>query len=100
MSHSTLWRMKMNKIGSWLSLSLVGMACLLLNATPAQAQAWVSGVGDDNNPCSRVAPCQSFSVAISKIGAGGIISCLDPGFYAAVTITKSITIDCTGTYGG
>lgn len=68
----------------------------------AKAQAtrtWVSGVGDDVNPCSRTAPCKTFAGAISKTAEDGEISCLDPGGYGAVTITKSITIDCTGTLG-
>ena len=81
------------------------LACalsLLVAASPAQAQAtrtWVSGVGDDANPCSRTAPCKTFAGAISKTAAGGEINCLDPGGYGAVTITKSMTIDCTGTFG-
>jgi hypothetical protein len=71
-------------------------------ATIASAQAtrtWVSGVGDDVNPCSRTAPCKTFAGAISKTASPGIINCLDPGGFGAVTITKSITIDCTGTLG-
>lgn len=79
----------------------IGLAGLY--ATPAAAQAtrtWVSGVGDDANPCSRTAPCKTFAGAISKTAAGGEINCLDPAGFGAVTITKSITIDCTGTLGG
>jgi hypothetical protein len=71
-------------------------------ASIAQAQAtrtWVSGVGDDANPCSRTAPCKTYAGAISKTAAGGIISTLDPGGFGAVTITKSITIEGTGTLG-
>ncbi len=72
-------------------------------AGPAHAQTatrtWVSGVGDDANPCSRTAPCKTFSGAISKTSGGGEINCLDPGGYGTLTITKSITIDCTGTNG-
>jgi hypothetical protein len=70
-------------------------------ASMAQAQAsrtWVSGVGDDANPCSRTAPCKTFAGAISKTAACGEINVLDPGGYGAVTITKSITIDGTGTF--
>lgn len=84
---------------------LTGAALLgssLLFAEPVQAQAtrtWVSGVGDDVNPCSRTAPCKTFAGAISKTAAGGEIDCLDPGGFGTVTITKSITIDCTGTFG-
>src|SRR5215204_1103848 len=75
---------------------------MLVLASAAQAQAtrtWVSGVGDDVNPCSRTAPCKTFAGAISKTAAGGEINCLDPGGYGTLTITKSITIDCGGTIG-
>jgi hypothetical protein len=74
----------------------------LLAPQSAHAQAtrtWVSGVGDDVNPCSRTAPCKTFAGAISKTAAGGEIDCLDPGGYGTLTITKSITIDCIGTLG-
>ncbi|RWC62589.1 MAG: right-handed parallel beta-helix repeat-containing protein [Mesorhizobium sp.] len=86
----------MKKLGYILSSILFGMimACL---ATPASAQAtrtWVSGVGDDVNPCSRTAPCKTFAGAISKTAAGGEINCIDSGAYGAVTITKSMTISC------
>ena len=65
----------------------------------AQAQAtrtWVSGVGDDVNPCSRTAPCKTYAGAISKTARDGEISTLDPGGFGAVTITKSITINGGG----
>jgi hypothetical protein len=79
-------------------------SCLivLMLAAPAHAQAtrtWVSGVGDDANPCSRTAPCKTFAGAISKTALNGEIDCLDPGGFGAVTITKSITIDCHATFG-
>lgn len=79
------------------TVKLVVIATFLLAfASIAQAQAtrtWVSGVGDDVNPCSRTAPCKTFAGAISKTASLGEISVLDPGGYGAVTITKSITID-------
>ena len=68
---------------------------MLLVGSPAYAQAtrtWVSGVGDDANPCSRTAPCKTFAGAISKTAAAGEINVLDPGGFGAVTITKSIRI--------
>jgi len=68
----------------------------------ASAQAtrtWVSGVGDDANPCSRTAPCKTFAGAISKTANNGEIDCIDPGGFGAVTITKGITIDGGGTFG-
>src|SRR3954447_8619608 len=85
----------MRKIAlAFTALSLV----ICLYAVPAQAQAtrtWVSGVGDDANPCSRTAPCKTFAGAISKTAAGGEINVLDPGGFGAVTITKSISIIST-----
>ena len=75
----------------------------LLGAAPAYAQAsrtWVSGVGDDVNPCSRTAPCKTFAGAISKTATNGEINCLDSAGFGAVTITKSMTIKCEGTVGG
>jgi len=81
--------------------SLLAAAALVLTVGPAYAQAtrtWVSGVGDDVNPCSRTAPCKTFAGAISKTAAGGEIDALDPGGFGAVTITKSITIAGDGTF--
>src|SRR5579864_7753699 len=70
-----------------------------LFSAPAHAQAtrtWVSGVGDDVNPCSRTAPCKTWAGAISKTANGGEIDALDPGGFGALTITKSITLDGGG----
>jgi len=89
----------MNKFRFTIKL-LVIATFLLAFASIAQAQAtrtWVSGVGDDVNPCSRTAPCKTFAGAISKTAAGGEIDALDPGGFGAVTITKNMTID--GTWG-
>src|SRR3954454_22467118 len=79
-------------------LTMLGVLFVALSQAPAaHAQAtrtWVSGVGDDANPCSRTAPCKTFAGAISKTAAGGEINCLDPGGFGAVTITKAMTISC------
>ena len=78
---------------------LLGFLTPLLASAPAHAQAtrtWVSGVGDDANPCSRTAPCKTWAGAISKTAPGGEIDALDPGGFGAVTITKSITLDGGG----
>lgn len=79
------------------------LAAMFLMSAMASAQAtrtWVSGVGDDANPCSRTAPCKTFAGAISKTAAGGEINVLDPGGFGAVTITKSITISSEGFEAG
>ncbi|HTC94143.1 MAG TPA: right-handed parallel beta-helix repeat-containing protein [Terriglobales bacterium] len=78
---------------------LILSTLMLLGSTLLSAQAtrtWVSGVGDDANPCSRTAPCKTFAGAISKTAPGGEIDALDPGGFGALTITKSITLDGGG----
>src|SRR5688500_9674055 len=93
----------MNRFTNRFAVSLLAVAALALASPVALAQAtrtWVSGVGDDANPCSRTAPCKTFAGAISKTAAGGEINCLDPGGYGAVTITKAMTISCLYTEGG
>jgi len=69
-------------------------------ASAQSARTWVSGVGSDSNPCSRTAPCASFSHALTQTSAGGEIDCLDPGEFGAVIVNKAITIDCDSGPGG
>jgi hypothetical protein len=73
------------------------MSLVAASAFAQATRTWVSGVGDDVNPCSRTAPCKTFAGAISKTASGGIIDALDPGGYGAVTITKPMTIEGNGT---
>ena len=88
-----------------MSATLKALACaifIVALSSIAQAQAtrtWVSGVGDDVNPCSRTAPCKTYAGAISKTAVHGEISTLDPGGFGAVTITKSLTIEGTAGQG-
>src|SRR5215203_143476 len=83
---------------------IFGLLTLLLTmSAAAHAQAtrtWVSGVGDDANPCSRTAPCKTFAGAISKTASKGEINVLDPGGFGGVTITKSITISAESVEAG
>jgi hypothetical protein len=75
---------------------LLAILAVGFGAAPANAQAtrtWVSGVGDDANPCTRTSPCQTWAGAIAKTAAGGEIDALDPGGFGTVTITKAITLD-------
>ncbi|AFL90240.1 hypothetical protein Terro_4032 [Terriglobus roseus DSM 18391] len=84
------------------NVSFLVVATFAMSSAFASAQAsrtWVSGVGDDVNPCSRTAPCKTFAGAISKTAAGGEIDALDPGGFGTVTITKSIVIDGGGQIG-
>src|SRR4051795_1227842 len=73
-------------------LTTLALAFPLLVSAQA-TRTWVSGVGDDVNPCSRTAPCKTFAGAISKTAAGGIIDAMDDGGFGSLTITKSITVD-------
>jgi hypothetical protein len=91
--------------GSRLLTRLIPAIFVIALAVPASASAqatrtWVSGVGDDANPCSRTAPCKTFAGAISKTATKGEINCLDPGGFGGVTITKAISIRCHYTEGG
>ncbi len=91
--------LKFSRLAGILAAALLALMWI----APAQAQAtrtWISGVGDDANPCSRTAPCKTFPGAISKTAAGGEIDCLDPAGYGGVTVVKSITLDCGGGVGG
>src|ERR1700733_5937345 len=85
--------------------TILALACAAMflapNAASAQAtRTWISGVGDDVNPCSRTAPCKTFPGAISKTAAGGEIDTLDPGRFGAVTVSKAITIASEGSGEG
>jgi hypothetical protein len=82
-----------------LSLLLTIVVATAAWAETGHAQAtrtWISGVGDDANPCSRTAPCKTWAGAIPKTTSGGEIDALDPGGFGALTITKSITLDGGG----
>jgi hypothetical protein len=86
-------------------MKFLPLLALLALAIPSSASAqatrtWVSGVGDDANPCNRTAPCKTFPGAISKTAANGTINCLDPGGFGALTINKSIKLKCDYTEGG
>ena len=82
-------------------LALVVLTLGISSIANAQAtRTWVSGVGDDANPCSRTAPCKTFAGAISKTAAGGEISALDPAGFGALTVTKAITVNGDGTLAG
>jgi len=90
------------KTGALLSAAALAAAALGF-AAPASAQAtrtWVSGVGDDFNPCSRTAPCRTLAGALSKTVAGGEVNCLDPAVFGLFTIDKSVSIICDGVAGG
>jgi hypothetical protein len=86
-----------------LIIAIVVATISMASIAPAYAQAtrtWVSGVGDDANPCSRTAPCKTFAGAISKTATRGEINCLDSAGFGGVTIVKSISIICNGVIGG
>jgi Right handed beta helix region len=85
------------------ALIIAAVALLGVCGSPAHAQStrtWVSGVGDDANPCSRTMACKTYAGAISKTAAGGEISTLDPGGFGSFTITKSISVAAAGVEGG
>src|SRR5688572_26454035 len=83
------------------ALLFVSITLALTSIARAQAgRTYVSGVADAVNPCSRTAPCKTFAGAVPKTAAGGEINVLELGGFGSVIITKSITIDGTGTQAG
>ncbi len=90
----------MKNFALFLAAITLGIAAAPQIASAQATRTWVSGVGDDVNPCSRTAPCKTFAGAISKTAAGGEINCIDPGGFGGVTITKSISIICDGLEAG
>jgi hypothetical protein len=80
-----------------LAVGVLGLACSSL-ANAQATRTWVSAVGSDANPCSRTAPCSTFSGAFSKTATNGEIDALDPGGFGTLTVSKSMTIDGTGTF--
>ena len=82
------------------ALAVMAVSLVLFATAQAQSRTWVSGVGDDLNPCSRTAPCKTFAGAISKTAVNGEINCLDPGAFGSLTITKSIQVDCHEVFAG
>src|SRR5688500_15696211 len=96
-------RLGMTNISKRILLVGTVVATAAAYAAPASAQAtrtWVSGVGNDADPCSRTAPCRTFAGAIIKTAPGGEINCLDPGGYGGLTINKTLSIICDYTEGG
>jgi len=85
----------MNKVR--LTINVLAIAIFTFAfASFAQGQAtrtWVSGVGDDVNPCSRTAPCKTFAGAISKTFINGEIDCLDEGGFGAVYKAHQSTVN-------
>ncbi len=79
---------------------LFGLAFIPAVGHAQATRTWVSGVGDDANPCSRTAPCKTLAGAISKTAANGIINLIDDAAVGAVTITKSITIEMDDEFAG
>ncbi len=91
----------MTRTHSFHSIALLLLSLLASHSVSAQAlRTWVSSAGNDSNPCSRTAPCQTFAAAISRTLPHGQINVVDAGSFGAVTITQSITIDASGNFAG
>ena len=70
-----------------------------VNASAQASRTWLSGLGDDANPCSFTAPCKTFNGAYNKTAVAGQISVMDAGAYGTLYITHSITVDGGGNFG-
>jgi hypothetical protein len=72
-------------------------AALLLLASTAHAQlfrAYLSGAGNDANPCTLPAPCRLLPAALNAVASGGEIWMLDSANFntGTVNINKSVSI--------
>jgi hypothetical protein len=72
-------------------------AILLLLASTAQAQlfrTYLSGAGNDANPCTLPQPCRLLPAALNAVSSGGEVWMIDSANYntSAVTIDKSVSI--------
>jgi len=82
---------------------IVAAAIAFLHVLPAQAQAtrtFVSGQGNDGNPCSVTAPCRTFQAAFALTAENGEIDALNAADYGPLTITHGITIIAQGVTAG
>src|SRR4051794_19656706 len=60
--------------------------------TVSSLETWVSGSGDNRNPCSRALPCRTFTRALEVTSPGGHIGVLDAGNFGQLGITKAISV--------
>lgn len=63
-------------------------------------RTWVSINGSDGSDCSRLAPCRTLSIALSRTSAAGEIDVLDSGDFGPVTINKAVSLIAPGVLGG
>ncbi|HWX40288.1 MAG TPA: right-handed parallel beta-helix repeat-containing protein [Blastocatellia bacterium] len=85
----------------WLALGSFLFVAVFASASEAQQRTFVSGLGNDSNPCGRTAPCRTFTQAISVTNAGGEVVVLDSAGYGAFAITKGVTVQAPpGVYAG
>ncbi len=82
-----------------------GVAVLLLLIVGPFAHAaqrtFVASNGADGNPCSIVAPCRSFTVAMAAVDSKGEVIALDSAGYGSFTIDKAVSVIAPpGVYAG
>jgi hypothetical protein len=86
---------------SCLALGSFLLVALFASASEAQQRTFVSGLGNDANPCSRIAPCRTFTQALSVTNAGGEVVVLDSAGYGGFVITQAVTVQAPlGVYAG
>lgn len=75
----------------------IGLLSLTASAAPL---TYISSTGDDNNPCSRSAPCRTFAGGLSKTDANGDLIVLDSGIYGPLYINRSVRVTAIGVHAG
>jgi hypothetical protein len=84
----------MTKTASLLALIVTALASMPAHAQ--QVRGFVSGEGQDTNPCTVTQPCRTFQQAFNTIPPNGVIWVLDPAGYGPLTITHGVTIQGRG----
>jgi hypothetical protein len=82
------------------SLQTVAHAGQPVASSTPLTRTYVSGTGNDSNPCTAAKPCLTFKGALALTVAGGEIYVLDSANYGPVTINKALTITSEGAVAG
>jgi hypothetical protein len=82
-------------VGLFASVASISLAGGTTSAT------FVSGQGNDSNPCTATAPCLTFARALTQTAPGGELVALSSGVFGPLTINQSVTISAPqGVYAG
>jgi hypothetical protein len=77
------------------SLVAAVFVAAILQLAPAYGQSartYVSGTGNDSNPCTQASPCRTLQAALNLTQPRGEIQSLDSADYGYLTINQAVTL--------